>query len=279
MPAPKSQRPNQTNASSVPQGGILSRILDVSSLTFTGEKWLIYGHSGTGKTRFFSTFGSKGKMLHIICSGNGVNEAMSIRGMPNIKAIELMDPSELPVLMTYARKNDFYGVCLDHVTDFTRMILREIIKKDVPEILNWGIATQSQWGLVTGRTVEHLKLIQEFPGVSVIIGQQRTYGAEEDGGQPIAPYVNVSATPGVAGWLGPACDYIVQTYKWKEKRTDTKMVKGVPVTTEFVDDKVGYFLRTGPSEVFTTKFRVPPNVAIPDYVKDPTYDKLAQYLG
>lgn len=274
MPAPtKNKKPTK-------HFGAAARILPLDEIQSGGIKMMIYGHSGTGKTRLMGTFGVLGKLLHIVCSGNGTNETRSIRGTKNIYAVELEDPYELPELIDYAAANGFETVTIDHITEFCSMVLARVLKLDkLPEQLSWGLAKQQDYQQMGLQAKELLRSLLDFPGNSLFLGQQRTYDmVEDEDGSPLMPYVSISATPAVSGWLAPACDYIVQTYKDPTVTTVTKKIGQKEVTKE-IKGPVGYFARTGPSEIYTTKFRVPLGVELPDVIEDPSYQKMAHLLG
>lgn len=262
------------------KSSVLSRIMSLEDLPEDGIKLLIYGHSGTGKTRLIGTFAEAGKLLHIICSSNKTNEARSIRGTKGVSIVELKDPSELSELVDYAKVNKFTTIALDHVTEFGNLVLAKILKIDkIPEQLSWGLAKQQEYQQMGLQVKEYLRVLLDFDKNVLIAGQERAYGAvEDDEGKPILPYISVATTPAVAGWLAPACDYIVQTYKSREVIREIKKI-GTTEKEVLKKGPVKYYVRTGPSEVYTTKFRVSPGVVVPDSIVDPSYSKLKKLFS
>lgn len=263
---------------SSPRGGIASRVLPIDRLDTGGIKFMIYGNSGTGKTRLMGSFGELGKLLHVVCSGNSTNEALSIRGMPNIDVIELRDVDELPEIVAYARGR-YKTIGLDHVTEFCGNVLARVIGlKRLPAQLSWGLASQQDYQKMGLQSKEYLRCLVEFEGNSLFLGQQRAYDMVEDSeGSPLIPYVSIASTPAIAGWLAPTCDYIVQTFKKRKVTTVVKKIGDSKVEKQVVGP-VGYFARTGPDETYVTKFRVAPGIELPEAIENPTYGKLSKLI-
>lgn len=260
-------------------GGIASRITTLEKLKFSGINMCVFGKCGTGKTRFAGSFNRLGKLLHIVCSGNGENEARSIVGLKNIEVVELDDPDELPELVEFA-KGKYKTLVLDHVTEFGDRVLARIIGLErLPEQSDWGLAKQDDYKQMGLQVKTYLRDFLDFEGNCLILGQERVYDKSEDGDDIIAPYVNVASTPAVAGWIGPACDYVAQTFIREEIKVTTKQLKRKTIKKKTPTGKYEYCLRTGSSDVFTTKFRVPPGVDLPSSVVDPTYEKIRHLLG
>jgi hypothetical protein len=258
---------------------VLSRIVSLAELPYDGIKMLIYGHSGTGKTRMIGSFHEAGPLLHMICSSNKTNEARSIRGISGIDVVEIKDPDDVSKLVRYAEKKGYATVALDHLTEFGNLVLAKILKVDkLPEQASWGLASQQQYQQMSLQVKEHLRNLLDFSGNVLIAGQQRTYDMTEDSeGNPLLPYVSVATTPAVAGWVTPACDYIVNTFKQREQIVSNKKI-GDKIKQTVTPGQVQYFARTGPSEIYVTKFRVPPGTDIPDSIMNPTYANMKYLL-
>lgn len=257
----------------------VSRIVDLDNISLNGIKMLIYGHSGTGKTRFAGTFSVLGDMLYIVCSGNGMNEARSIRGLPNVKVVDIKNPRDLPALVQYAKKERFTTVVLDHMTDFGGLVLAEILGiEKIPEQLSWGLAKQEEYAQMGLQVKEYLRDLLNLKCNVLVLGQEREFKeGRDDNGDLILPYVSVATTPAIAGWIAPACDYVVRTFKKREKIVTRKMVGKKEIKSTKLGE-VKYYLMTGPSEIYNTKFRVPYGTEIMDEVEDPSYEKISSLL-
>lgn len=263
----------------------VSRIQSLSFDDNSGLKVLVYGRSGTGKTTFWGTF--PGPILAIVCSG-GDKKPGELRSLntaeyrKKIKHVSLERSEELIELTEYAEKSgSFKTLVLDHVTDFQNLRLKEILGyEELPEQLSWGTASQQQYGQLTLEVKELLRRFLNFAefGNVVIVGQERTRG-EESGGTDINPIIHVSLTPSLAGWLAPACDYVVNSFI-KQREVVKRVTVNGKVSDKLVEvpGEVDFCLRTGPDPIYTTKFRLPRGKGTPKILVDPTYEKFAKLL-
>lgn len=242
---------------------------------------LLYGQSGTGKTTAWASF--PGPILALICSGgNKPGELLSINTPEyrrKITPVIINDSAQLKDQLTKA--NSFATVVLDHVSGLQDLILKEILGlNELPVQKSWGMASQQQYGQCTIQCKEYLRALLNLPGNVVIVGQERVFGGREDGvdGEIIKPTVGVSVMPSLAGWLNPACDYVLQTYKRPKVVKSVVKAAGREVVREERGKGVEYCIRCEPHEVFMTKFRVPKGSKLPDVIvlgeEDSAYEKL-----
>lgn len=268
------------------QTSVLDRIQPINFDDDDGIKILLYGRSGTGKTILWSSFPKP--ILSVICSGgNNTGELRSINTPENrgsIKTVTLQDSSEIVTLAEFLREdNTFKTVVLDHASGFQDLVLKEILGlEEIPAQKYWGLASQQQYGQCTLQSKELLRLLLNLSINVVIIAQERENNVESDS-DLILPTVGAGLMPQLAGWLNTAVDYICNTFI-RQKFTVKKMKVGkgkmekiteVKTPTEGVD----YCLRTGPSPVFTTKFRVPKGSELPSLITDPSYDKIVKIIN
>lgn len=216
-----------------------------------------------------------------------MNEALSIRGLPNIEVCEIKEPDDLPYYVEQAQSRGFKTISLDHVTEFGGMVLARIIGlKRLPEQLSWGLATQQQYGQQSLQAKEYLKEFLDFDGNCLILGQERDYSKkkEEEEENEFSeelediPFVSVATTPSVAGWIAPACDYVIHTFKRDQYKETVKKVNGKTKTLRERTGRREYCAHVGPNKVYNTKFRVPIGVELPDVIVDPSYEKLKPYF-
>lgn len=248
----------------------------------TGLKVLLYGQSGTGKTTLWATFPKP--ILALICSGGQrPGELRSIDTPENRKAIDARIVETVGAIEELlADAGEFATVVLDHVSGLQDLTLKEILGiEEIPAQKSWGMATQQQYGQSTLQCKEILRQLLGLGGHVVIIGQERTFGGREDGIDPelVKPTVGCAVTPSLCGWLNPACDYVLQTFKRPRMRTKITKVGEKEVKTVARDKGVDYCLRCEPHDVFMTKFRVPKGRPLPDVIVDPSYDKLASVIS
>jgi AAA domain len=165
-------------------------------------------------------------------------------------------------------------IVLDHASGLQDLTLKEILHLDeLPAQKSWGLATQQQYGQSASQCKELLRLLLSLDQNVVIVAQERTFG-DEANTELFAPTVGAAMTPSVVGWLNPACDYVVQTFKRGRTRQVTSKVGGKDVTTTQRIKGVDYCLRCEPHDVYQTKFRIPKGRELPDVIVDPTYEKI-----
>lgn len=243
---------------------------------------LLYGVSGSGKTTLAATF--PGPILWLVCSGgNKPGELRSIDTPENRKKITARIVKSSDQFRTeVGRANNFATVILDHASGLSDLILKELLGIDeIPAQKSWGLATQQQYGQLAMQCKESFRTMLNLSCHVVIIAQERVFGGKEEGVDPdiIKPTVGAALTPSVTGWLGPACDFVVQSYKAPAVEKVTSTIGGKSIVTERRGKGVVYCLRTGPHETFQTKFRVNRSVKLPEFIPDPSYDKIQSVIN
>lgn len=278
---PKIDKENPTASSKAKAEGVVGRIRPVE-FKDSGLKCLLYGASGSGKTHLWATF--PGPILAVVCSG-GVNSGelrtLTAEQRKKTKEVHLESSSEITEIVQYVKDTGSYNtVVLDHASGMSDLILKEILGlEDLPAQRSWGLATQQQYGQLALQCKERFREILSLKGNVVIIAQERTFGGGDEAqmSEVIKPTVGAALTPSVTGWLNPACDYVMQTFKRpRMEKVDNKIGKDV-VTTERRGKGVDYCLRVEPHDVYMTKFRVPGGVKT-DAIVDPTYDKIVRLI-
>lgn len=256
-------------------GSLLSKVTDIE-FDSEGLKVALYGRSGTGKTTFWSTFPKP--ILAVVCSGGKRSgELRSVQNIKGIKKYNLGDTSEIIPLTKELEDCEYKTIVLDHATYLADLTLKEILGlDDIPTQKTWGIATQQVWGQVGVKMKEFLRSFLDLPQHVVIVAQEREFNTDNES-ELIAPYVGAALSPSVVGWLNPACDYIFQTFLRRGTEEKKTKIAG-KVRTRKVQGGIEYCLRTGPDDVYTTKFRVPKGHQLPEVVVDPSYDKIVDIL-
>jgi hypothetical protein len=246
---------------------------------------MMYGQSGSGKTTFWTTFPKP--ILAVIVSGGkkpGELKSVPIEYRKEIDAVVLHDSSEFKTLIDSVKENHNYNtIVLDHVSGLQDLVLKEVLGLDeIPVQKSWGLATREQYGQCTMQCKEYLRALLSLETHSVIIGQERENelpeGMEGSGMDGLHPTVGVALSPSLAGWLNPACDYILRMYRRNKTKLVTTKIKGKEVKVRKKMPGVDYCAYCEPHEVFTTKFRVPKGFKLPDVIVDPSYDKIVSVL-
>lgn len=254
-------------------------------------RMLMYGQSGTGKTTSWASF--PGTTLTIICSGGKQpGEMKSIDTPENRKRMKAKIVSSIAQVKGYldmAKEGQFDNVVLDHASGLQDLCLKEILGlEELPVAATFGICTKAQWGQVAIMMKEVLREILSLSCNTIVIAQERVLkgGGDDESGSGdgntdvIQPTVCAAMMPSVVQWLNPAVDYSVQTFiRPKMKKITAPNPGGKPVITEErVRGEVEYCIRTGPHDVFLTKFRKPRDRVLPECLvigrTDSAYEKL-----
>jgi hypothetical protein len=239
---------------------------------------LLYGRSGTGKTTFWATF--PGPILALICSGGKQPGELKSIDTPDyrqkINPVIVSSVADCSALIADAGR--YETVVLDHASGLADLALKEALGLDeLPAQKSWGMASQQQYGQSSLQTKEVLRALLNTGKNVVIVAHERTFGEGSDS-EIIAPVVGAALTPSVTGWLNGAVDYVVQTQIRPKTNEVTTVVGGKPIKTTQRGKGVEYVLRTAPHETYTTKFRVPKGVQLPEFVVDPDYAKILSLI-
>jgi hypothetical protein len=262
-------------------GSVVDRIGEYDFDQPEGIKILIYGKSKTGKSRTIATF--PGPILWIICSGG--NKSGELRSIPlehrkKIKAVTVNSSMEVRTLIEHARDSGLYKtVALDHGTGLQDRVLAEILKVDeLPAQMKWGTASRDQYMDAGTQCRELFRMLLSLSCNVVIAGQERAPKDVGDDNEMLLPTVGVELMPSLAGWLHPAVDFIVQTFKKQKTIVKTSKINGKDVNIEVAVPGADFCLRTGPHGIYNTGFRTPIDNA-PDYIVNPSYDKIMQIVN
>lgn len=274
--------PKSSTSRPQPNGRLVSVIDRIAPIDVDDYvKMLVYGRSGTGKTTLWATF--PGPILVMICSGGqrpgelkSINTA-EYRG--KIQQVVIQSTQEIPEVLDHVKRTGKYQtVVQDHASGLQDLTLKEILGlEELPAQKSWGMASQQQYGQSSLMCKEILRAILSLDTNVVIVAQEREFKAEGDS-ELINPTIGAALTPSVVGWLNPACDYIVHTFL-QPKMVESKQTIGKQTSIIRTRGKgVEYCLRTGPHDVYQTKFRVPKGHTLPDAIEDPSYDKILKAI-
>ncbi len=282
MPTVKKQIVRKTKKKrAVKSKNVVDRIEPLSFDDESGFSFGFYGKSGTGKTTLYATFPKP--MLVIRCSGSKNSKELKSIDTPanrkTIKCVPLLKSNEIIDLVAYQREtNTFKTVVLDHGSGLQDLILKEVLGlEDLPSQGSWGMAKQQEWGQVALQTKELLREILNLSCYRVIVTQERTFESKDEE-DLIDPFISFGLIPSIAGWLGPTCDYVCQTFLQqktiiKEVRIGKKKIQ----KTSYAKG-VDFCLRTSPDAIHAGVFRTPKGGNLPEYLIDPTYDKILKLI-
>lgn len=271
-------RPVKKKSSSV-----VDRIAPIEFEEDEGIKILLYGKSGSGKTTLWATFPAP--ILVMVCSGGlRPGELRSIDTPENRKRISqvvLEGVDEVKEIIDHVLESEKYKtIVIDHASGLQDLTLKEILGLDeLPAQKSWGLASQQQYGQSTLQCKEVFRAMLNLSCNVVIIAQERVFGNEDADSDLIQPSVGAALSPSLAGWLGPACDYVCQTLIRPVIIEKTKTIGPKSVTTRVRGKGVEYCLRTAPHDIYASKFRVPIGTELPDVIVNPTFAKIKQLIN
>lgn len=281
MPKIKKQTPVKKVTRKRKTGGsAVSRIESAMGSEDDFIKINLYGRSGTGKTTLWSSFPKP--ILALVCSGGskpGELRSIAAKDKKQIDKVVLEKSEDLTEIIEYQSESNKYAtIVLDHASGLSDLVLKEILGLDeAPVQLSWGLATQQQWGQLALRLKRDFRSILNLDSHVVIVAQEREFNTD-DSSELVMPFVASALTPSVVGWLNPAVDFICQTFIRKEMKMRIRTVGKKEVETETATGKMEYCLRTGPDDVYTTKFRLPKGTKLPKVLVNPDYSKLVKLI-
>lgn len=285
MPTVKKQTVKKVAPLSAPKhASVIDRISPVTFDEEDGISVLLYGLSGSGKTTLWATF--PGPILAMLRSGGtkpGELRSLNAEQRKKTKTVTLQSSEELRMLVEYQKEEQPYKtLVLDHASGFQDLVLSEILGlDDVPVQKTWGLAKQQEYGQCALQVKESLSKLLSLNCNVVIIAQERDFSKEDAKAEEfdVTPTIGAALMPSITGWLNPACDYVCEMFKRSKTVRNVQTINGKEV--EMARKRTGeieYCLRTGPHEVYMTKFRVPKGHKLPSVIVDPDYDKLMKAI-
>ena len=249
---------------------------------FPGFKMNIYGRGKTGKTRLACSFPKK--LMLIGAAGYGTEDGTRSLGKIDGKFFPLNNTEEVEELAAIAVEDDYQTVVLDTAGGLQERVVNEFLGRDGSARKDWSTVPKGDWGAINGMTIKRLRALLDLADQQqkyvVIIAHERNFNDESNNSDLIFPTVGAALTPGVAGWLDGACDYIAQTFIREQSVLGQKIkVTGREVQTKNKTGKAEFCLRIGPHPVYKTGFRLAPSSNLPDLIIDPSFEKIMAIIN
>lgn len=231
---------------------------------------LFYGRSGTGKTTISGSFP---KPLLVVDIGERGTDSLS--NSEGIKSIQVTEWSEIEEIYWALKRGDsgYNTVVLDALHTMQSLALMEAKlssgKKETDQV------SQRDFGQASGLLVQwlyHFRDLRDI-GINVVFlchDKVQEHDTDDDADM-ILPEVGPRLMPSLAGAVCGMVNVVGNTYI-REVVTKSK-VAGSKAHRE-----VQYCLRVGPHAYYSTKIRRPKDLPIPEFIVDPSYDKLVSVI-
>lgn len=228
----------------------------------------LYGRSGTGKTTLLGTFP---KLLLLDIGERGTDSIANTEA----KRIRIDSWEDLEEVYWELKDGDhgFETVGLDALHSLQILAIQYMKRKSGKK--EEDQTSQRDFGQASGLMCEWIAnfrdLVDEGLNVVFLVHDRVSEVDTEDDAEVIMPEVGPRLMPSVSGFLVGACNVVGNTFI-KERITKSK-VAGQPSKRE-----IQYCLRVGPHSYYHSKIRVPKGYEVPEYIVDPTYDKLVSVI-
>jgi hypothetical protein len=235
--------------------GRIDKAVDISQL---GQRslWVIYGKSGSGKTKVLASFPKP--LLYLRVGDDGSN---TIREEEGIKAISVNDPSELRELLLEARLDNKYKTI---AVDTFSLIVNEWI--DINIIKKKKRMTQQAWGDLKTDTEEFIKLAHILAEFKIVVLTCHEAGDALEGFEDeITPDIRPSISKGARTYLEGMANYGIHTTL-------------VEKTQENASTSIVYAAHIGANPYYWTKTQKPSSIKLPKLLANPTYTKIMKKL-
>ncbi len=252
---------------------VLDRIVDVGVGTKL-DRFLIYGASGSGKTRLACTWP---KPLLLIGAEDGRDSVKNVKG---VQFVRLSSPDEMRTIIEEARKGRWKSLVLDTATSFHGMVVAGLMGLDEMPVQNsFGGVSQDTYREAAFQTKDHLRcllrLAEHRVANVVILAQEKVFKGRDEGNlELVNPTIMADLSDSVVKFLNAESDCIVHTEVQSKFKITYEEIDGERLELREPMKGVNYCVRTEAHPTYLVKFRVPVGVTTPEYVVNASYDRL-----
>ena len=225
---------------------------------------LIYGRSGTGKTTFTASFPKPALLIDIREKGTD-----SISNVEGIDVVSVDNWADLEEVYWYLNSegSKYKSVILDQISSMQDLAMEHAMAEEGRDVMS-----QRLWGVVSGLMktwlLNYRDLQDKGINVAFIAHDRTSKGDGDDEDDALDPQVGARLMPSVAGTLNGAVKVIGYTFVREVYLEDS----------EEKARKVEYCMRLAPHPYYTTKMRNPLGTSIPEYIVDPTYQRIVDLM-
>jgi hypothetical protein len=280
-PARPGQSPRPAKGARVLTGSILDDIVDVSEGTKL-DQFFIYGETGTGKTRLACTWP---KPLLLVGAEDGRKSVKNVKGVQFLRLRSSDQVSEVVRAAQAGGGGPWKTVVLDTLTSFHGMVLARVLGiEELPAQRSYGDADRDAYREAAHVTKQHLRdllrLAERRLCHVIVLAHEKVFKGKDEGLDPalVTPKVMGAAGESVVNFVNAECDYVLHTEvqaRYKVTRVD---VGGEEQEIREPLRGVNYCLRLEPNNHFVVKFRAPEGTTVPEFIIDPSYDKLRHLM-
>lgn len=239
----------------------------------TGMSVLIYGRSGSGKTRLAGTFV---KPALVIRAEDGTRSLAAQKPVPGLYRTPVMtDADQLGEVCEEIENGNpkkYKSVILDTGSAYSELMLKKIIGGDLPQQMSFGDVSREAYQERSFELKERLNRFYNLTllgvHVAVLCQERGEDGDGNEGSKILAPTVATNLSESVSKWINAKADYIGRMFIMKVTRKIGKGIKAKRIQ----ENK--HCLLVGPDENYVTKFRVSPGQELPPYLIDPSFDQM-----
>lgn len=247
---------------------ILSRAKPVSKLEMVITA-LFYGRSGTGKTTIAGTFPTPILLLDI--GERGTDSVSDVEGLDVLPISTWNDLEE--VYWELKDGTEYKTVVIDAAHTMQGLALQEA--RELAGKKEKDQTSQRDFGQASGLMNKWIYNYRDLrdDGINIVfLAHDRLREIDtDDDDSVILPEMGPNLMPGVAKTLTGAVNIIGYTFI-REEVTKSK------IAGRKAERQIQYGLRIGPNPIYHTKIRKPKKNELPEYIVDPTYDKLVNVL-
>lgn len=242
---------------------LLDSAVDIKEL---GQRnlWVLWGKSGSGKTRVLSTFPKP--LLYIQIGDDGSNTIANVDG---IKAIHIEHLTDLKNVAEDLTKKKNRGKYKTIAVDTFSLFVNEWIEENVTS--KGKKMTQQDWGNLKIETEELIRLFHKVAKYHITVltcheSMDTIEGMEDE----ITPDARPSVSKGSRTYLEGMANYGIHL---------TKISKETTTKSGEIKEVVKYAADVGANPYYWTKLQIDSSIKVPKRIINPTYDKFMNIVN